>query len=389
MPPTIARPLAPSLARPLVSALGGGRQPWDAEAGDAPAQVPFSLLTFSRSSEASYLTSAPTSGASAFLAWASTDALRMEDRGDGAGPLALIERSATNHLLYSRSMTNLAWTPATYTRTANAGNGPDGTAVATRVQGSALALDQIVLGLGGVVMCGSVWLRRYDGTTGSGQMLIYNPVAANGSTSLAATYQRFASRATGADKLRVVDSADRSGSGGIAAYTADLLADLAQFEPGYYPTSAIRTTSAAVVRAADVATLASALVPASMLSKRWGFAQLSPVFGSSDLVSGDVRVLESHGDANNCLRIRHTGTDVRMEAVQAGVVRASSAALSFARHALLGPIWRDPEAGSVSVAGVPGPAGTPWTWSAADLRIGGIYGGAGEADCRFGPMVRA
>jgi hypothetical protein len=389
MPPYIARPLAPSLARPLVSALGGGRQPWDAEAGDAPAQIPISLLTFTRSSEASYLTSAPTSGAAAFLAWAAADALRMEDRGDGAGPLALIERSTTNHLLYSRSMTNLAWSPATYTRTANAGNGPDGTAVATRVQGSALALDQIVLGLGGVVMCGSVWLRRYDGTTGSGQMLIYNPVAANGSTSLAATYARFASRATGADKLRAVDSADRSGSGGIAAYTADLLADLAQLEPGYYPTSVIRTTTAAVVRSADTATLASALVPPSMLARRWSIQQVSPVFATADLISGDVRVLMSLGDANNCVRIRHTGTDVRCEAVQGGVVKASSGALSFARHALLGPVTWDPATAIVSVGGVAGSAGTPWTWAAADLRVGGIYGGAGEADCRLGGLVRA
>lgn len=42
MPPFIARPLAPSLARPLVSALGGARLPWDPE-GDG--RGPVSPLT--------------------------------------------------------------------------------------------------------------------------------------------------------------------------------------------------------------------------------------------------------------------------------------------------------------------------------------------------------
>jgi hypothetical protein len=355
--------------------------------GAAVSLLPLSSLAFTRSSEGGRLISAPTDGSTAFLAWEAADVLRYENRGDGAGPLALFERSNTNYLFYSRDLTNANWTPASYTKTANAGPGPDGTSVATRIQGAPSTVDQIVGGLGGIVMCGSSWQRRYDGTTGSGQVTVYNPVTSNGSASLTGTYQRFAARASGADKIRAADGADRSGAGGIASFTADLLVDLVQFEPGYYPTSAIRTTSSAVTRAADTGTLASALVPASLLSRRWRFSQVSPVFASADLISGDVRVLLSLGDANNCIRIRHTGTDVRCEAVQGGVVRASSAALSFSRHALLGPVSWDPVTAIVTVGGVAGAAGTPWTWAAGDLRVGGVYGGAVEADCRFGSLV--
>ena len=83
--------------------------------------------------------------------------------------------------------------------------------------------------------------------------------------------------------------------------------------------------------------------------------------------------------------VEATGDDA-VEAVAGGTVKATSQAQTFSRDALLGAVAWDPAGGVVYVNGVAGVAGTSWSWSAADIRVGGIYGGSSEAFCRFGAL---
>jgi hypothetical protein len=113
---------------------------------------------------------------------------------------------------------------------------------------------------------------------------------------------------------------------------------------------------------------------------------VSPFYANTDLVSGDVHWLLSIGGGSNGIRLRHNGTDVRIEALEAGVVVAQSGALTFSKNALLGVVAWNPVTAVVSVGGVAGSAGTPWSWTPASVRIGGIHGGAGEFDGRLGVL---
>jgi hypothetical protein len=190
----------------------------------------------------------------------------------------------------------------------------------------------------------------------------------------------------GQSEMNLSENDDLSARGGLVAGARDGVYDFVGSEPGRYPTSAVRNTdqygSAGTPRGADVVTLSS--FNAAILTRAARIYQVSPLFASTSLASGDIRWLVTFDDANNGVRFHHDGTGVLIETVQGGTVKASSGYLVFAAHALLGVIAWDPVTAIVSVNGVAGSAGTPWTWTATNIRLGGIYGGSGnEADCRI------
>jgi len=188
--------------------------------------------------------------------------------------------------------------------------------------------------------------------------------------------------------MMLSENDDLSGHGGLTAGVRDGVYDFVSSEPGNYPTSAIRNTNqygtAGHPRGRDVAPV-STFNPL-ILSKAAQFYQVSPNFASTEMFSGDIRWLVTFDDANNGIRFRHDGTGVRIEAVQGGTVKAASGYLVFTFHALLGVVAWNPATAIVSVNGVAGSAGTPWTWTATNIGLGGVYGSSGnEADCRVDP----
>lgn len=347
---------------------------------------------FARSSEGSYLIGAP--GDSTFLAWASTDVRRPEDRGDSAGPLLLLEGGATNKCLQSETLGTTWTTLNSPTLSADVQAAPDGVTDADRIAyaagGGAGQVRQTFTAAAitsSVPACVSVFLRKGNG---SDQLLLFFRNKSAVDTSVAQT--------PGSAWARHAITISNTGSGATSPILAliestdgvDFDAWGVQLEEGRRaPSSYIRTTTAAVTRAADSLELASSALPSSFWSKRYRFAQYSPREAHTDLVSGDVRWLWTQDSSSDGLRLRHNGTDVRIEAVAGGTVKASSGALTFARHALLGEIDWDPVAAVVRVGGVAGSAGTPWSWSVGTtVRIGGIAGSSGsELDGRLGNLV--
>ena len=346
-------------------------------------RVPWGAFTFTRAGEGSRLIAAPGTGAAAFMAFSASDVLRLENRGDGAGDLALFERASENLALYSRELDNGAWALTGYTRTPDQNYGCDGTAIATRFQGATGTIDQYTGGTGD--QCGSVWMRRTSGS-GAGQMVIYNSIAAAGNASLTTTYDRISSWTNGAVNFRAVEVVDRTASGGIAAYTADLLVDMVQMEDGRYPTSAIRTTNPTATRGADTAAIAIANLPPEIYTERGRFRNFSPIFGSADLAGTEVFWLLSVGTGEQD-GIRYDAATNEIQAIVGGsIVAVCSLPGSWNRHDLLGAIGWDPITGEVFVDGVSGGVGTPFSWPTDDVRVGGSLSAAFEVDARLGAL---
>lgn len=348
--------------------------------GSSGLSLPLSSLAFTRAGAKFVLISAPTTGAVGFMQQAASGAPALENRGDGAGTLWLLETSITNALFNSRDLSGATWASGgAPTITGNAGPGTDGGTTATRVQGGTTDFRTQSRASGAALGNPSVmsaWLRRFStggdiaGQFSAGTLVPYHDASAT------TTYERLfaVANSSGAAEANIIID------GRPFTTAQDALADFAQLEVGRYPHSAVATAGAGVTVPADSLT---GTAPAWMLASAWSIPQVSPIFSNADLVSGDIRWLATFGSASDGLRISHNGTDVRVRAFAAGVEKATSAALTFGKHALLGAVRVDPGAGLVYVNGVAGPAGTAWTWPAGNLRIGGISGGSGnEADAR-------
>lgn len=345
----------------------------------------YGSMTFTRASQGAYHTQANTDGSSAFISVASNNVLRTDDRGDGAGGLTLLEGARTNSILYARDYSNNYYTNSgnVTTVTPDAGPGPDGATSADRASTNAVNGNRYRGSLGGG--CLSAYARAYTGTSGWNISIDGSP--ASGSTSVSTTYQRRSVYAASGTFFLVTDGFNRTAGGGVTSHLYDLLMDYIQFESSVrFPSTVMPTNGSTFTRAADTLTLSSGSVPAGLLHGPGRFTQVSPLFANTDLVSGDEMWLLSLGGSSNGIRIRHNGTDVRVEAVESGTVRAQSNALTFSRDALLGIVAWNPETGIVSVNGSNGPTGTPWSWAAANLRVGGIHSASGEAFCRFGTL---
>jgi hypothetical protein len=341
--------------------------------------------TFARTGQGSYLTGAPTDGATAFMALAATDVRRTEDRGDGAGRLVLLERASTGTVADSANAAGSGWS-GTATQVANSTAAPDGTTTADTIENVGTTFDQCRRYTSGPTasqqFAMSAWIKQKIGSAASIQVRNGAGVATN--VTPTSVWQRAINAGVSDGFAECFNCLN--GQGGTGLDVDEHYWWGIQAETGRYPTSYIPTAGSSASRGADVLTFAS--LPAWFF-RRGRFKKYAPIFANTDLASGDVRWLFTVADVNNGVRMRHDGTNVLIEAVAGGVVKAASQALTFTAHANLGVVKWD-RAGRIYVGGVAGPVGTAWTWTPGAVRFGGIYGGSGsEADARFSPKVYA
>lgn len=342
----------------------------------------FSSMTFARASDALYQTGAHTDGGSSYISTATTDVLVLENLGDGAGSLARFEKAATNYLQRNREIGSSPWgTTGSATITADLGGptGSDAERIEVATGGNERYQTTSLLGWA----ASSGYVRATSGTPDH-WLGVWDGSFKVSSVTLSTTYQRIIAAASNTAGYFYPCSGQAAGS--TSAGARDVRVSLTQHEAGRYATSPIVTAGASATRAADSLTLASASVPADLLTAKGQFAEFSPVWGTADLTSGDERWLLSLGGASNGIRVRHDGSNVLLEALAGGSVKASKSFGTVAKNALVGPLAWDPAAGIVYIDGVAGTTGTAWTWSAADLRVGGQQGGSNEADARLGAL---
>ena len=142
-----------------------------------------------------------------------------------------------------------------------------------------------------------------------------------------------------------------------------------------------QASTGALVSYPDVLTFLAAQVP---LQLREGLSEwaITPHWAPDDLVSGDTGWLFTIGaPATDGVRWRHTGTDVRIEAVIGGSVVATSPALTGSTGGERRTILLDAEGGIISVNDVAGATGTTWDMPGGlDLCVGGAFNTGDEFD---------
>lgn len=238
------------------------------------------IITFTRASTATYFDSA------GVLQSAAINAPRLDyNPSTLAAQGLLIEEQRTNLPPYSEQFDNAAWTKTGSTVTANATTAPTGTVVADKLvedtsTGGHLCLAEITGAPDTTIYTSScfckasernwvavavqdkagginrVWFNLSTGAQGAtnGTVTAFSAVnVGNGWYRLAVS----ASSVTGASNVQIrisIGSADNT-----AAYTGNGTSGIfifgAQLEAGAFPTSYIPTTTAAVTRAADVASI--------------------------------------------------------------------------------------------------------------------------------------
>lgn len=353
--------------------------------------------TFARALEASYYLSAPTTGSSAFLAWASSGVRRVENRGDGLGAGLLMERAATNYILRSRELDHAAWTVGGATITPDQNGGPDasGTSDRDQIASTAFGPYQVTPGPAGQVVC-SAWVRRVSGT-GTNQLYLVGTGGTVGiraaPLSITTTYVRNEAGgvATTNSGMLVADGRDLAGAGvpgGGGAHAEDNYADLVQLEAGYYPTSAIRTTSASVARPADTLSYASGNYPSGFLTNGVVIV-LAPDASDAEITTAqqDWRLVQV--GTNDYVRIRRVVgvPDVCKAELVCGASVVAALTITFSRAQSL-TITAKPSAGSITVSGATSGNGTntgtgaAWA-SSSTLYVGGDNTGGNNVTGRY------
>jgi hypothetical protein len=352
------------------------RLPWEIGGGGP---LLFSLLsggTFTRGSEGSYQTGAPTDGTTAFLAWAANNVPRVDDRGDGLAGL-LLEGSRTNVLTKPRDVTDATGWPSAGsggTVTAGQANSPDGSSSATRCQFSSAGFTK---SKGALVepAAFSQWAKTINGNPYGTQMgTPTNPrvwMQTNG------IWRRDA-----ADDGNGIFTPVWYGTGIAAAI--DVHVDLCQYEQAArFPSSAIRTGGG--TRAADILTYATGTYPTWLLSG--GFRCVVALDASSaDIVAGNTDHRIAHVGTNDFLRFRKN-TNCVLDLVCGGSV-AASLTLTFSRYQAL-TITAKPAAGTLTVSGAATGNGTASGTGAAWASGQTLYVGADNTgtDSLYGRIV--
>lgn len=358
---------------------GGGPSPLDLFAGG----------TFTRGTEASYLTGAPTDGVAPFLAWALPDTRRIEDRGDGTGSMLLLEGERTNLLVQSRGAGGAGWALGSGSFVADSAPGPDGAMLADRAGPAASAFGPYqVLPTPGPLYAASLWARvPVPGSPATAQSSL--PVEAGVQWALPPTgaYVRgdFTSRAS-AGVWAPWDA--RGLYPGIMAQPLDYVGDLHQVEAARFPSSSIRTGATAGTRGADILRYASGQYPDEFLTQGFQFTFV-PDASSAEIAAGTtpMRLLTTSpgdyvqlvGAAGNCI-----------VELAAGGATVTTIIVGFPRLQPL-TITVEPVVGRLTVMGARTGGGTatgvgaPWT--PGGIAIGSNGAGLSPAFGRFARYV--
>lgn len=356
----------------------------------------FSEGQFNRQSLANRLATYHTDAVT--LATVPGNVLRYEDRGDGFGPLALFEQRRT--VINGRSDMAVSWTGQNgAVLTPSAATSPLGPNTAASIAFGTLTNSQVFQTLtpanvpAGVLAMHTVWARGPSGTEAFRWSYTDkdNILQLSADVPVTAAWNRYGILVgTGAGaSVPVVRLRTRSVGVPQTIETVGY-----QMEVSNYPTSLMYTSTGQLgtVNEDSIIYLA-AQVPLQLRQGRWSTG-LYPDYGSADLVSGNEFFAYSMGPGDgtanlNGLRIRHTGVDVRLEAVVADSVVAASGALSFPRQSQLACVI-DCAAGVLEVNAVPGAPGAPIVFpGGVNLRVGGIVGGHSEFNGRISEPVAA
>lgn len=355
-----------------------------------------SLLEFS---EASYTRLGPSVAASISSAsimtdaytitWVDTDVMRKVDPGDGYGPTLLCESSASNFFINSDRFNSSSWSlNAGATITTDVAIAPDGTMTADRLflsssTNSYLAYTVPFTSINDSgSICVSFWVMSESGSQVTFKINGTNKSSVAWDTGVltsSLTWQRVTASFPAGSSNTAVPVRFRNDT----TTPKNLLIWGANMTQTAWPSSDILCrTGISLTRHSDVVYFNAWQVPYWMRARKTAWI-LIPSWAASDLNAGDVKTIVSFGGTQDVLRVRHNGTDVRVEALASGSTVAISPALRNNRNDL---IWvePDPQSGVVSLNGYSGSIGTPWIWPSATTRVGGIVGRNGlEFDGRI------
>lgn len=340
--------------------------------------------TFARSSTAAYFTSAQT------MAQAASGTPRYQDRGVGTGPRYLNEGARTNLNTESDDVTTWTSTFNLLSRTDDVAADLFGnTEMGELVSNGAGTFNGIQQGMSSSAQphAWSCWYKAPSNTGSHAHSLRIddgvtttegNITAGDASTFRLGELYKLTAAAT----LNGYVFINANGTSGPAAPSGDNIRITgAQAEVGRFASSLIETDGASATRAADTRTYTSSEVPSRLRTGKWR-QLVSPGFLSSQMLSGDAQWILSLGGTSNGVRLRHDGTGVKIEVLEAGSVRIASAAITFTSRWVDITYTVDPVAGTLTVAGATTgngtTTGTAFTWSAAAARMGGAYAGALE-----------
>lgn len=287
-----------------------------------------SRVTFTRGTTATF------TGSNGLIQTAAIDAPRFDYNPTTLAPKGLlIEEARTNLTLYSQDFTNALWVSLTggtgvaRVATANAGVSPDGTNNATRLQldctdasnsANRSGVRQPIVILNTTAYASSVYVKAYDaGNVGKTLRIVMEGVAVAPTVTLTSSWQRvvFTGTSSSVSGAFVIEC-----RGGSTTQTADFLVYGAQVEAGAFATSYIPTTTLAVARNADVATMTGTNFSDWYNASQGTFvAQFTP-----STISGTKAVLDANDNtANESIRLQTVSADPFFTVTDGGVSQAN------------------------------------------------------------------
>lgn len=347
--------------------------------------------TLTRASHGTRMTGAPTDGSTPFMAEESNNIRRFEDRGDGNGPMLLLEGARSVALINSRDPSAAGWDAdlAGITTTVNYSASIDGNgskAYRTLNAGGYWGKRPAAASTAG--MAASAWARATTGTTTTRLAVrggFYGGYNADTKT-IGTTYTQF--RAAVPTTFDAYVGFWDFYYGGVIA-SCDYVTDYFSMEIGAFPTSAIITGGSLVDRAADLYDGAIESVPTAMVNGTFQF-YIAPVFSSTEGVShaADQCIFSYAEDDSERIFFVVSGGSIYIRIVSGGATKVTSNALTFSAHQKLA-VTIDGAAGSITVAGATTGNGTvtgsSWTRTTGfSMYIGSRQGGTQPLFARLG-----